>query len=113
MSSPAPLDRLPAVLVQLSMHWMTLGEMLRFARCSRQMLTQADSPFAFKFVKPVHVGLFALPEPALAEPAIKLVRHVSLTVSLDRDLQLRDDDDPLPILRRLPRSAHSSRSAAL
>ena len=54
MSSPSPaFDVLPDVLAQLVMQSLQLRELVQFARCSRRLLTQADSAFAFKHVQPV------------------------------------------------------------
>ena len=92
------------------MQWMPRGDLFKFARCSHQLWTQADSPFAFKFVEPevrTCLNRFDENSSSRGEPWSPLLSRLRLSVYLDSELELSAGPDPLPQLRRLPRFTHT------
>jgi hypothetical protein len=88
--SPMMIERLADIELQLCMHGMQAGERLRWARCSRQLLHAAASPFAWRFVQPLQIQATSLSAPSLTAvnrlkapllpiaPSSSFLRHIPL-----------------------------------
>jgi hypothetical protein len=83
------LDRLADIEVQLCMHGMMTLERLQFARCSRQLMHAAQSPFAWKHAPPLVIDFPTRKSAAASDDDIRsdgrhhsMLRHCALFVHL-------------------------------